>query len=697
MSTWRLLAIALLGLSSACGPSSAGGDGGPGDPDAGGPPEECNPSSDWDGDGIDNGTEGCELDPPRDTDGDGDPNWIDPDSDNDGVEDQYEDTNGDGQIGNCTTSCASAAQCPPDYFCSLPEDGASIGYCVHPECLDGETSPWSDDTDGDGQDDGVEGTWVCRPADETNPNGLKEVKYADSAGEILDSNPDWRIALELDAINGPATVVAPGNLESGYLFDLSDPDAEVAGFLVTRAALAGEVDAPSASQAGVQAIGQIGPIVLRSSGTRNQSSDGQDTILETTVTLTVASTDVTALRNAVMPALMARAPGDLMIPSTGWTGPATTTFAVHFQTVYRSGATPQVLFMGSVTALSDFDDPALATGFHANDLANGTGLTYSGNGEAIECEQFLVATVPKADIIWVVDESGSMDDDRQNVSDNATAFFQKAVLAGLDFRMGVTDMHNGMQGLFATRALGTSTGDRWLTPDELSLFMDDINDPSGPDPADGGTENGLIQGRDALTRHLPRNDGDPSKVRTDAQLVVIYVTDEHAEEVEEAGILGEGGGVASAAQKAQIAQLVNQNYLPQFLDNDAIAHLIGVPESTPGCSGGGGEIAYGYFDMVNGTGGQFGSICQADLGATLDAIIDDIVGSASPITLEYIPISATIAVARDNLPVPRSRSQGWDYRASSNSIIFYDMPFDPLSPSEVVISYRRWDEQVPIE
>src|SRR5687767_13848959 len=103
MSTWRP-AVALLWMLSACGPSSSGGDGGPGeDPDAGGPPEECNPSSDWDGDGIDNGTEGCEDDPPRDTDGDGDPNWIDTDSDNDGVEDQYEDTNGDGQIGSCTT------------------------------------------------------------------------------------------------------------------------------------------------------------------------------------------------------------------------------------------------------------------------------------------------------------------------------------------------------------------------------------------------------------------------------------------------------------------------------------------------------------------------------------------------------------------------------------------------------------------
>ena len=67
-----------------------------------------------------------------------------------------------------------------------------------------------------------------------------------------------------------------------------------------------------------------------------------------------------------------------------------------------------------------------------------------------------------------------MSDDRQKVADNATAFFQKAVNAGLDFRMGVTDMHDGMNGLFATRALGTSTGDRWLAPNELAALQRDL-------------------------------------------------------------------------------------------------------------------------------------------------------------------------------------------------------------------------------
>ena len=98
-------------------------------------------------------------------------------------------------------------------------------------------------------------------------------------------------------------------------------------------------------------------------------------------------------------------------------------------------------------------------------IASGTGVTVSGNGEAIECEPYVGAQEAKADIIWIVDESGSVNDDRQRIVDNASVFFDKAIAAGLDFRIGVSDMNDtgpgGQPGIFATRQSG-GTGDRWL-------------------------------------------------------------------------------------------------------------------------------------------------------------------------------------------------------------------------------------------
>jgi hypothetical protein len=253
----------------------------------------------------------------------------------------------------------------------------------------------------------------------------------------------------------------------------------------------------------------------------------------------------------------------------------------------------------------------------------------------------------------------------------------------------------GVPGQFASRAGG---GDRWLLSSEPQVFSDNIEDPSGPDTGDFGEEHGLTQGRAAINHHLPRNNADPRKIREEAKLVVIYVTDEKPDEIEEAGFLPEGNNNPTAAQQQQINNFV-QPYIADFVNNNAVAHLIAepLPYDSTTCSSGGAEHAFGYYELVNATGGQIGSICQTDLGPTLDSIIDSIIGDASPITLSKYPISASIAVARDGAAVSRSRNTGWDYRASSNSIVFFNMPFDPASPSDVVISYRRWDEQVPIE
>jgi hypothetical protein len=41
------------------------------------------------------------------------------------------------------------------------------------------------------------------------------------------------------------------------------------------------------------------------------------------------------------------------------------------------------------------------------------------------------------------------------------------------------------------------------------------------------------------------------------------------------------------------------------------------------------------------------------------------------------------------LALPRSRVNGFDYRASSNSIVFLQQDFSN-PPYEVVVSYQRW-------
>ncbi len=723
-------------LATGCGPNSGADDGGDG---GDGGPSDCDPLEDDDADCLSNALEGCELSPPpdrdsdglpdyfdadsdndgipdmleagdcadpRDTDGDGMPDYVDTDSDNDGALDENEDRDGDGVIGECTTTCTSQDECSESEHCSLPPSG--LGACVSPACLGGETDPHNDDTDGDGTPDGQEGTFICNPPGEMNPNGLKPIKYIDSSGIVMYAQANWRVAVEVAVEEGIPAINTPNGTESVYMLDLPGPEQQVAGFLASRTtSLPTAVEESTAAISAIQAMPAVSGLIVRVSGTNGTSLDGFDTVLATTLQVTTsAPTDVTALRAALYAALLGRDGAEVFVPTPIWSGETDTEFVIVFQTLHRT-EDAQVVYMGAVTRRADFDDRTKATGIHADDLANGTGLAESDNGEAIECEQFVADQQATADIVWVVDDSGSMSDDQARVAGHAQAFFDKALSAGLDFRVGVTDMTLGRDGLFSTETTG-GTGDFWILgqASEAPVFAAEVQDPANGN-SDGGSEHGLHQARAAIERHMPRDDSDPQHFREKAKIVVIYVTDEKPDEIETGdpgpsgmGIIGEGHFLPSTAELAAIAAHIIGEWLPDFVMHDAVAHAIAVslPHTEPDpCSGGGGETGWGYFDLVNATGGQIGSICQADLGATLDAIIDNILGDASPIVLSKIPISATIAVARDNIPIPRSRTLGFDYRAASNSIIFFNMPFDPMTPSDVVVSYRRWANQVPIE
>ena len=533
---------------------------------------------------------------------------------------------------------------------------------------------------------------VCIPRTDDNPDGLKDVKYLDSS-ETVYPQSDWRIALEPDAEVHWGAVADLAPHEAVMLFDLSQPDVELAGFLVSRTAATDDAPTEAHLMENVlrQVVSAISQVSARSSGSNIQSLDGFDVVVGMTLdVVTSSTTDVVRLREAVLPALLGRSDQQVSFPDVGWHGGNDRRFVITMQVLHR-GEADQVLLVGSVARASDYEDRHRKTALHGDDFANGTNLTVSLNGEARECEDRLLDKQAMADVIWLDDESITMRKYRENVATHATTFFERAELAGLDFRMGVTETDDGKEGIFASREAASPSGDRWLYPGDLAEFQENINNPSGPDSPDGALEHGLTAAQATLDRHLPRSDSDPSRIRPDASLTLILMTDERAQELEDAEIFEDGSGMTliNAEQAAAVETMVAP--LKEHLEeNRAVFHLIGVPESG-GCVT---EIGYGYFGLVQATGGQFGSICQAGLGPTIDSIIEQIIGEASPIQLDYVPISSSITVMRDGVPVPRSRERGWDFRRTSNSIVFFDMPVDPANPADIVIGYRRWQDQV---
>ena len=673
---------------------------------------ECEPFADDDGDTITNHDEGCEFNrdtdgdgipdyldqdsdndgisdfieagdqnpqtPPRDTDGDGIPDFLDQDSDNDGVADREEDRNGDGIVGSCTTACSATIPCPEatDY-CS-----PTAGVCINPGCLEGETDPGSSDTDGDGLPDGQEPTFICNERSEQNPNGRKPVLRQNHPSGI------FQVALEETAI---WQVTDPNNAgfdEAGASFDLSTPAHETAGFVLARASIG--ADAAGEAQTVVQQMNTVAGFNATplTSGSPSTSHDGFDTVVGAVIRLTTGSTSLGDVRNQVLAALLGRTTGDFAQLSQQLQGVAGTEWIVSYAAQQRPGG--QALIIGAVALISQYNSGE-HVGYHVDDMANGTSLAEASATTEIECESYFVESSPVADIIWVVDDSGSMDDDQARVGDAASTFLNIANQSGLDWRMCVYDMTQGNTGCCTDT---NQSGDVWLGPGSETQFVNCINDPAGAQTASGGSEHGFIQMQDAINVHTPRNAGDPHKVRPDAKLVVLFVSDEPAQELKDDSscpVTDWDTSQWSAGCDSLVTQYVN--YLQP---HDAAVHGILVPGSTPTCSDL-GDWGRGYEETINQVGGQVGSICQTDLTATLSLIIQDIVGSASPVVLQHTPISVSLAVAKEDKTttpstfsaLPRSRVMGFDYRASANTIVFLQQDFSN-PPYEVVVSYQRW-------
>src|SRR5262249_2548714 len=142
---------------------------------------------------------------------------------------------------------------------------------------------------------------------------------------ITYSTPYWEIAMEPEAVEGPVTIDAPAPNDSAYIFDMTDPSSEVAGFLVSRDAVMADGNAVHAAQLAVQklapfALAGVTIQNLRAAGTRNTSLDGYDTVLLTTVELHTTILDVTALRAEIVQALSGKPASAVHMPPIAWSG-----------------------------------------------------------------------------------------------------------------------------------------------------------------------------------------------------------------------------------------------------------------------------------------------------------------------------------------------------------------------------------------
>ena len=260
--------------------------------------------------------------------------------------------------------------------------------------------------------------------------------------------------------------------------------------------------------------------------------------------------------------------------------------------------------------------------------------------------------VTSADILFVIDNSGSMGVWQTALTDNFSAFIGVFAVTGIDYQIAVittddatfqgsilTDTTPDLEGEFTAQAIAGTYGSSM----EKGLHYAELATMSGGDAAPGSTF-----------------------LRDAAKLIIIFVSDEK-----------------DWSSKTDLEYVTHFKSL-KATDSMAVTHAV-VGDEPDGCSSSTtswarADYGEGYIEVSDLMGGEFVSLCAEDWGAELEGLAHDSILNRS-FELTDIPYEETIIVEVDG-----SEVTDWAYNDIENSVDFMGA-YVPESGTEIEIRY----------
>jgi hypothetical protein len=274
------------------------------------------------------------------------------------------------------------------------------------------------------------------------------------------------------------------------------------------------------------------------------------------------------------------------------------------------------------------------------------------------------------DVLWVLDNSGSMDESLGRLNDQLDLFIGAFLGLGLDYHIGVvtTDMDTGSQSgkLQGSPAYITNT-----TPDPVAKFESRAAVGSNG----SADERGLDAAKAALTDPLLSNENS-GFLRSDSTVSVIVLSDEND-------------------ASSQTAAKFTSWFEGLRSDPDKTTFNAFVGDRGLGCTG--GDIWTGdfieamggdkYIDVADATGGFFASICSDDFSSPVINMARSSAGMKSTFELTETPSDVSrMEVIVDGKVCPSDGIDGYTYNAGDNSITFHGAWF-PDANVVIEVSY----------
>jgi hypothetical protein len=323
------------------------------------------------------------------------------------------------------------------------------------------------------------------------------------------------------------------------------------------------------------------------------------------------------------------------------------------------GDAKDVLLQFTPTAVGDVAAELDVTSDDPDEPSVVVPITGSAYDPTWQLDMFVQAPDP-IDVLWVIDNSGSMWQERDRVIAALSGFFHWFEALNLDYHMGAitTDVDNP---IFSGQLMGTPTFVTPQTPDPAGTLASAID----VNLLEMGPETGLAAMKLALTEPL-LSGTNAGFYRPDARLVVIFLSDEPDWSVP-----------TSADYIAFLSELKPK------LDDVFVAAIVG--DRDHGCNGwcDGQQTADPgdkYLDVAEAFHGFEESICTCDLAPSLERMGFESTWYTRSFDLTDAPGDPSLV----QVWVDGVEATGWTYDAIRNAVVFDTAP--PLG-SEVVVRY----------
>ncbi len=318
----------------------------------------------------------------------------------------------------------------------------------------------------------------------------------------------------------------------------------------------------------------------------------------------------------------------------------------------------------------------------------------SGGGISILSaeENFKVSVNTQAkpiDILWVIDNSGSMNSSQTNLANNFGSFIQDFITLNYDFNMAVTTSDTWYN-QYVSNAFYSP---RWRTGNRANLYNPSFN-PQGANTDSGifimnkttpnlstvfqtnvrvGTQgNGDERAFASMIRSL-QHGGNSDLRRNGAFLSVIIVSDEEDFSTNSSQF----NESYSNPNLIPVSEFVNQldtltesnstNRKDKYQVNAIYIRDAGCLASLGNSSQ---KISQRYGEIADITGGSKNSLCDS-FSTVLNNIKNSVLAAAAVFPLDRTPIADSIVVKVDGVVIP-SGSTTWAYESNKNQIRFVE-------------------------